>query len=70
MSKESDESQDKDDPPGDPEQEGPGKYYLPKTRDGKAVAKILLHIFNLLQCDANAIVMYYGVSSKKKMANF
>jgi len=69
-SKDSDESQDDDDLLEDPEHERPGKYYLSKTQNSKVVAKILVHFCKLLQLDANAIVVYFYVSSQKKLADF
>ena len=62
--------QDKDDAAEDHGQDDPGKYYLPRTQIDKAVAKMLVHFYTLLQCDANFIVVYFGMSSKKKLANF
>ena len=34
------------------------------------MAEIFVHFCNLLQRNANAIVVYFGVLSKKKCANF
>jgi len=60
-SKESNDPQHDNDLSKDPEQEGPGNYYSPKTRNGKAMAKMPVHLNHLLQHDANTIMVYFGI---------
>jgi hypothetical protein len=62
-SEESKDLQDEDDQPEDPEQEGLGKYYSLRTWNGKAVSKMHVRFCNILQHNANTIVLLLEVFS-------
>ena len=64
-----------DEDPEEDEQEDPsdgqaGRTYTPRTEGGKAMAKMLRKFCRLTKADANAIVVYFGVYSENRLAEF
>ncbi len=58
------------DPVEDPENAGTGKYYVPQTPKGKAMAKMFCRFCDLPAKDANAIVVYFGICTVEHLAAF
>ena len=74
-SDEDDDAKEMDEDPEEEEQEDPsdgqaGRTYTPRTEGGKAMAKMLRKFCRLTKADANAIVVYFGVYSKNRLAKF
>ena len=57
-------------PVEDPENAGTLKYYTPQTPNGKIMAKMFRRFCDLPMKDANAIVVYFGVCTVKRLAAF
>ena len=65
------EMEDEDgEPIEDPEDAGTLKYYTPQTPNGKIMAKMFRRFCDLPKKDANAIVVYFGVCTVKRLAAF
>ena len=47
-----------------------GKTYMPRTEGGKAMAKMQRKFCPLTKADTNAIVVYFGVYSENRLAEF
>jgi hypothetical protein len=56
--------------PEDPENAGNGKFYRAQTPNGKKMVKMFRRFCDLTDRDANVIVMYFGVYSKARLAEF
>ena len=56
--------------PEDPDNAGTGKFYSPQTSGGKNMAKMFRRFCDLPKCDANAIVVYFGVYSVARLTMF
>ena len=56
--------------PEDPENAGTGKFYKAQTPNGKAMVKRFKRFCDLTDCDASAIVVYFGVYSEGRLAEF
>ena len=68
-SDEMDEDEDEE-PKEDPSTGQQGKEYHPKTNNGKAMAKMFVSFCQLSRANARAIVVFFGVSSSNKLADF
>ena len=55
-------------PAEDPENAGTLKYFTPQTPNGKIMAKMFRRFCDLPKKDANAIVVYFGVCTVKRLA--
>ncbi|KAL3786440.1 hypothetical protein HJC23_011021 [Cyclotella cryptica] len=64
------EEDDEDDLTEDPEQARTGKFYVPQTPNGKAMAMMFRRFCDLAKWDANAIVVYFGIYSAPCLAAF
>ena len=67
---ESDEMDEDEEPEEDPSTGQHGKEYRPKTDTGKAMAKMFVRFCQLSRANARAIVVFFGVSSSNKLADF
>ena len=47
-----------------------GKEYVSKTKEGKEMARMLVSFCHLSKSSANTIVVYFGVSTMDKLADF
>jgi hypothetical protein len=56
--------------PKDPEQAGTGKFYKAQTPNVKKMVKMFERFCNLTDHDANMIVMYFGIYSEARLAEF
>jgi hypothetical protein len=54
----------------DPENAGTGKFYKAQTPNGKAMVKMFRRFCDLTDRDASAIVVYFGVYSERRLAEF
>ena len=54
----------------DPVSSHTGKEYVPKTKKGKEIARMLVSFCRLSKSIANTIVVYFGVSTMDKLADF
>ena len=49
---------------------GTGKFYKAQTRNGKAMVKMFRRFYDLTDHNASTIVVYFGVYSKGRLAEF
>ena len=71
----SDDDDEEEMPPAESEDEDPlegqnGRDYVPRTAKGQQMAQMLIDFCGLSKSNANTIVVYFGVSTMDKLANF
>jgi len=64
------DSHQSDSQPEDPVNAGTGKFYKAQTRNGKAMVKMFRRFYDLTDHNASTIVVYFGVYSKGRLAEF
>ncbi len=65
-----DEEDSKESKEEDPVSGQTGKEYVPKTKKGKEIARMFMNFCRLSKSSANTIVVYFGVSTMDKLADF
>jgi len=65
-----DDADDMEEDPEDPSDRQAGRTYMPRTEGGKAMAKMLRKFCRLTKADKMAFVIYFGVYSENRLAEF
>jgi hypothetical protein len=56
--------------PEDPKQAGMGKFYKAQTPNWIKMVKMFKRFCDLTDCDADMIVVYFGIYSEARLADF